>query len=131
MEYRAAYSNEKTMVILKITGELNPSLIAEPLMAAARLLMKNNCSMLLSDLRDTFSTSTIVQTYHLPDIFKQIGFQHHLCQALVVRKLYKTMRFAETVCMNRSWKMRAFTDPEDAQDWLLRAKKDRSAHMSE
>jgi len=119
MDYNVTYCNEKDFVSLTVTGELNPIIIKIPLKKAAGLLLENRCSRLLSDLRGTFSNSTIVQTYHLPDVFEEVGFQRHLSQAIIVSVLYDKIAFAETVCTNRSWKFKVFTDPAFAKNWLF------------
>ena len=89
------------------------------------MLVKKDCYRLFSDLRETFSTSTIAQTYYLPDIFKKVGFHHHLRQALIVNRIYDKIMFAETVCSNRAWKVKIFTDPDAAQNWLMTFNKGR------
>ena len=85
-------------------------------------MSKNKIKKILIDHRNISSvTGTIIEIYHRPKEFKEIGVIRDIKVAEVVRPEHKEFfNFLETVCVNRGYLFSIFEDRKSALEWLLK-----------
>ena len=85
------------------------------------VLQKPDNSIDDSELEDVGS---VVDLYDLPTLYEEQGLERGSKGAVVLpaanAKVAEDARFHETVCLNRGWQVKVFTDCQEAIDWLTK-----------
>jgi hypothetical protein len=75
----------------------------------------------LVDLRTLDNVASLVDLYQLPDSYPVMNMPLNVKIALLVTPDHKdkdAIRFYETICVNRGWKVLASSDKDAALRWL-------------
>ena len=119
MKYELTYDKERNLIIGKIYGEFDSSLVTEMASDLADMIQKHFCNRLLNDLRSAKITPSALEIYTMPRNVAKSGEAIRCKRALVVSGPLKDYHFLETVSANIGQQLKIFTDPDTATDWLM------------
>ena len=126
MPFSVFYNVELKIVEGMLTGLISNELLREYSTAANELAIQNNCSLFITDYRDSEFQFSILELFTLPtrhEIFVN-GLENQLKtlkRAILVSadKDWKNASFFETVAVNRGQNVKVFTNKTQAIKWLL------------
>jgi hypothetical protein len=118
MNYELKYDNERGLIVGRIQGKFDSSLVSRMAADLADLVHKHGCTRILNDLRRADITPSTVDIYLMPKVVHQANVPRICKRALVVRGPLENYLFLETVSVNVGQAVRIFTDPKDAIEWL-------------
>lgn len=119
MSFTVAYDEETHFVLVTVHGNFHLSVLEPVAEKVCRCLSKNNCSHVLTDLRDAELTDPPAYTYNMPATALKTGIPRRTRRALVVEKITEDFEFLETVFQNKGNIVRLFNDMDEAKEWLL------------
>lgn len=101
-----------------VEGDFDSSTMNSMATDLAILSSEYRCTRLLMDLRNARMKLSMIDIYYVPKILLDIGVPLEFKRALVVSNLDEKYHFLELVSLNRAQRIRIFTDPESAINWL-------------
>lgn len=114
------FLKEHRITVVKISGHYNFAQ-GEALLSEASLKIKATDSRgSLWDFRDAEVTGRLVTLYERPELYQKIGLLRSVKKAVLLNELNEEWNFLETVCFNRGWNVRLFTDYLHSIDWLVK-----------
>jgi hypothetical protein len=120
MPFQVTYDSEIDCVITAITGDMDKSVISDFFTEVGRIAAENNCTRVLSDLREGKITALLTDIYEMAKAIENKGIVKSLKRAIVISKDHDDYAFWETVCHNQGHqRVRVFQDYEQAKDWVL------------
>ena len=118
MKYEISYSEEKKLVMGKVDGYFDLSLVSEMAGKMAKLNQEKDCGRILTDLRDAEITSSTMEICRMPKAMSDAGLPRMCMIALLIREVKPDYRFLETVSMNHGQQVELFNDMGAAMAWL-------------
>lgn len=118
MKYEIIYSEEKKLVMGKVDGYFDLSLVSEMAGKMAKLNQEKDCGKILTDLRDAEITNSTMEICRMPKAMSDAGLPRMCMIALLIREVKPDYRFLETVSMNHGQQVELFNDMGAAMAWL-------------
>ena len=118
MKYEISYSEEKKVVIGKVDGYFDLSVVSEIAGQLVKLNRQTNCDKILTDLRDAEITSSTMEICRMPKAMSDAGLPRMCMIALLIKEIKPDYRFLETVSMNHGQQVELFNDMGAAIAWL-------------
>lgn len=112
------YLEEKDIVVIRTSGSYELEAEIETLKKVISKLNEHNCNRCIFDHRATSVIARTMGSYNRPELYWDLGLKHSVKMAIVLRELNNDLRFYETVCVNRGWRVKIFNDYDAAVDWL-------------
>src|SRR5919108_1787036 len=124
MTHTVIYNPELHIVESKLQGNMTLGEVDEIITKTAKIAKENDCRFILNDFREVSRKLPLWQIYELPDrirtIFTSFGTKVWLYKrANIVANDWDEYIFHENVMVNRGQKEKAFTDMDEAKQWLM------------
>lgn len=120
MSREFTYLEEHDTVLVRTSGRYQLERETATLENALSLLQENNSLRCLFDHRATEVVAPTIGSYNRPELYASLGFTRKVRMAHLFTALTDDLKFYETVCVNRGWDVKVFTDYSAALDWLKR-----------
>ena len=120
MPFTAHFDEEKTCIMVAVTGELNLPLLQEMASSISKMITKHGCKRILNDLREAFPAEGAFEIYKMPVRAVSAGINLNCKRGLIVGNKTAEFQFLETVFLNQGHQVKMFTTAEEALEWLLR-----------
>lgn len=88
------------------------------------LSSKHGTEKCFLDMRLLENKADYSDIMEFPDLYRKLNAPANLTMGLLIvpgQKDQTIIGFYETVCMNRGWNTRTFSDPDQLLDWLLQS----------
>lgn len=118
MGYELAYDQERDLMVGRVWGNIDETLVKEMAGDLAKLVASSGCHRLLNDLRNARIAHSALEIFGMPRIVDEEGVPVGCRRALVVPAPSEDFRFLETVSVNVYQRVRIFTDMQRAIAWL-------------
>jgi len=122
MPWSVEYDSELGTVSCRYVGRVTDDDFRQATLKAFELAKANSTNRFLIDDSKWEGGASIVGLYDLPKLFTELGFERESRGALILPSSgtlqAEDARFFETVCINRGWQVKLFTDRQEALDWL-------------
>lgn len=123
MPFEIAFDDERSIVEVCITGELNIATSREIVEATFRFAKAQNSVRILTDMHGARVNMTTADMFNLPTVTAEIAASvglniHSLKRAFLASEGMENPRFAENVKVNRYHQVRYFDDSHAARTWL-------------
>ena len=116
------YNPELGIVQLKYVGRVTGDEFKETTFEAQDLAKKNNTNLFLIDDSELEDAGLLHDLYNLPALYEELGVDRVSKVALLLPRLSaaaaEDARFYETICVNRGWLVKVFTERQEAINWL-------------
>lgn len=102
-------------------GRVDSSQVRAASASAIKLSIERKADRFLVDVREVESELSTIEIHDVPTLFAIEGLSAPSRGAYIIPEsgeIREDLRFFETVCRNRGWDVRLFTDPEEAVAWL-------------
>ena len=122
MTLSVRYNTERNFVESKVTGVVSAEELGQETEQAIAMGLANDCFFFLSDFSEAEANFSTFDVYELPALQDERGLDRCAQIALIAPRSESGRELAdfyETVCFNRSWSARVFTDREAALEWLI------------
>jgi hypothetical protein len=119
MDYAVEYLPEKGYAKARIAGEPLARDARECVVGLFELAAAHDCKKVLVDGSQVTADSGICDIHAFCSRLEQFGCDRRMSVAVVSQGRPDTDQFIETVARNRGFGLRVFSDPEDAEAWLL------------
>jgi hypothetical protein len=120
MTFSVHYEPQKDIIESQVIGKLDLEVLTALASEVCRLLLKHDCKLFFNDLRNARHNLSTIEIYLVPEILKEIGLPLSGKRALLVSTDLDDYAFFETTSVNRGHRVKVFTDPDLAIDWLRR-----------
>lgn len=125
MPRSVSYDAEAGLVLIRIEGRVDMSVIRAALPQVLRVAAEHDCFRVLSDLREADLMISTVELYDLPqtiaDAMSKAGVKvQKYRRAIVIARNLEDFAFFETVARNRGHVLRTFHDVDAAKNWLIK-----------
>jgi len=121
MSYTIEYLESEGIGLITNTGPFTHEDFMKQAREALEVSQLKKCNKFLVDCTSMIIQSQTIDIYATSAFYDEIGAPKENKIALVVPAGTKTeadLRFYETVCINRGWKVRMFADRESAMQWF-------------
>ena len=122
MPWNVEYDSELGIVSGSYVGRVTDEDFKEATIKAIDLAKVNNTNRFLIDDSQYEGGATVLGLYELHDLYDQLKTDRKSKGALVlpssVSNAKEDARFYETVCQNRGWNVKVFSEREAAINWL-------------
>jgi hypothetical protein len=120
MPFHVTYDSEIDCVVTTVAGDMDKNLVADFFAEVGKIAVANNCSRILSDLRDAKIVAPTTDIYEMAKSIEEKGILTSLKRAIVISKDHEDYTFWETVCYNQGHRrVKIFQNYEQARDWVL------------
>lgn len=123
MSWQMRYVAEHHLIAMEFADQLSPSELVESVSAGIRLSKQHGTLRYLCDASRLTGGHSVFDLYALAEQLHALGVPLGTREAVIVPRQPGTSidaAFWETVCRNRGFEVRSFTDPDSALRWLLR-----------
>ena len=122
MSWNVEYNSELGIVEGRYIGHVTDEDFKQATVKAVNLSKANQAHLFLIDDSEWKGGTTIFGLYDLANTFEELGFDRDSRAALILPAAgtpeVEHARFFETACVNRGWKVKLFTDYQEAMGWL-------------
>lgn len=122
MPWTVEYNAEYDIIQCTYVGRITDDDFKKATIRSRDLAKTNNTSRFLIDDSEWEGGASTLGLHGLPALFEELGFERTSRGALILPPLgtaeAEDAHFFETVCYNRGWQVKVFTDRQDAIDWL-------------
>lgn len=121
MVWEILHDNSLDMVEVVLAGANTGEELREATVAGIARIRKTRATRALINTVKLVESPPIAELIDLPSQYDDEGLSHDTRIALVISErpeLHDVAEFFETVCVNRGWAVRRFTDREQAIRWL-------------
>lgn len=121
MAWEVLHDKSLDMVEVLLAGANSGEELREATVAGIARIRKTRATRGLINAAKQVETPPIAELIDLPSQYDEEGLSHDTRIAYVVPErpeLYDVAEFFETVCVNRGWPVRRFSDREQAIRWL-------------
>jgi len=122
MSRHIEYLADKDIVLVRTKGRYILESETETLTAAAEKLREHKCGKCVFDHRETDVIVGTMGAYERPEVYRTLGFDSTVYMAHVFKEITDNLKFYETVCVNRGWRVEIFDDYDAALNWLSKKK---------
>jgi len=122
MPWNLEFDSELNFIITVYSGDVTKQDIEESTKASLSKVHKDRPALFLTEFEDVVLRLTTLDIYSVFEQWIPLGATRENRSALVVSEsssIFEDVKFHETVCRNRSWKVRVFRDREEAMNWLF------------
>ena len=124
MPYEVEYNSELGIVEFTFTGSVTGEEFGRATIEGIDLAKAKDTKLFLIDDSDLQDAGSVIDLYNLPRLYEKLGLERGSRGAVVLptasSKAAEDARFHETVCLNRGWQVKVFTDRQEAIDWLTK-----------
>ena len=121
MPYKIDYLEDEKIITIKNTGEITFADFLEQTRKALELARTKNARLFLSDNILLENKAKLSEIFKLPKIYDEIGASRRNKLAVLITKrasMAKDAQFFETICLNRGWNVKVYTNYNEAIVWL-------------
>jgi len=122
MPWHASIHPELPVIETFYSGVITQSELTEAVMENISLVNEHGIFRLLGDCTALEGGHSIFDLYYLVDTVISAGIPGNLKEAVILPSLQASaekVKFWETACLNRGFKVRLFQDRASALDWLM------------
>jgi hypothetical protein len=120
LPYEVTYDSERDCIVARIDGRLEIPVAREFLAELARVISTSGCGRILDDLRGAEMTISMEALYFGPRLIPEAGIPSASKSAILVAEQdWSDYSFLETVARNLGQTVRVFTNPDEANRWLM------------
>jgi len=122
MGWNINFSEENKLVEIKYFGIVTKKDLEEAFSGAVELWKEHNTFLILSDCREMEGGHTLSDLFGLIGELQNVDVLRNMKEAVILSKdddSAGNVEFWETACMNRGFKVRIFSEEEEARKWLL------------
>jgi hypothetical protein len=118
MRYTFQYNQEEDFLEVRATGKMDDKAFPEVVETYWSILKEHGCHRSLIDYRNFVFTKSTLEIYIRPETVVEVGGTNLVKMAVIVESINKEYYFLETVYLNRGFRIKMFTDSEEAIRWL-------------
>ena len=118
MDLEIKYSEEKKMIMGRMSGDLDLTVIKKMAGEVEKIVEARNCLKFLNDCRESVVPESIIDIFEIPKLVSEAGLRGNCKCAIVVKDIRDQWEFLETISNNRGQQIRIFTDYEEGDAWL-------------
>jgi hypothetical protein len=118
MDFEIKYSEEKKMILGKLSGDLDLGAIKKMAGEVEKIVEARDCLKFLNDCRESVVPKSIIDIFEVPRLVAEAGLRGNCKCAIVVKDIRDQWEFLETISNNRGQQIRIFTDFDEADAWL-------------
>ena len=123
MSYKISYDPESKIVCCQHAGRITKDGLRTRSIKTIELAKANSANLYLIDVVDLEGGVSTVGLYDLPAVYEKAGVDRRVvCAAILYnakdKALANDVHFYETVCINNGWKVKMFSDRQEAIRWL-------------
>lgn len=122
MPYTMEYLVEEGITLITNIGVLTYEDFMKQAREALDISRLKKCNMILVDCTSMITQAQVTEMFDTSAFYEAIGAPRENKIALVApptgTKTEEDLRFYETVCINRGWRVKMFADKESAIKWL-------------
>lgn len=118
MDRRIEYLEDQDIVQVTTKGVYELGSELETVKATVDKLKEHNCNKCLFDHRKTEVIVRTMEAYDRPQVYRTLGLDGTESLAHVFSEVTDDLKFYETVCTNRGWRVQTFDDYGAAINWL-------------
>jgi len=120
MHYIVDHLPEYHIILITTGGKITAGNLNQLVLDAKAAADRDNCKLLLLDHRQAQVHLDILEISNRPDELDRLGFPRSCKIAAVYREQhFELFRLFETVCVNRGFQVKIFTEFVAARNWLL------------
>lgn len=116
------YNPGLRIVQVKYVGRVTGDEFRKTTIEVLDLAKANNTNLFLIDDSELENVASIFDLYELPKLYRELGADGDSKAALIMPSVdtaaAEDVRFYETVCLNRGWQVKAFSERQEAINWL-------------
>ncbi len=117
------FNSKLGIVEIRYTGRVTAEEFKKTTILGFELAKTNDTNLFLIDDSELESAGALVGLYDLPKLYEELGLERLSKGAVVMpaasSRVAEAAQFHETVCRNRGWQVKVFTDRQEAIDWLM------------
>jgi hypothetical protein len=118
MTFNVYYYKEHDCVVGVFKGKFDQDTANTFLREVLKIASEHGCKRFFSDMREAELALSTVEWFGLLELLDTIGFDRSWKRAIVVARDLETYRFFEVAALNRGYRIKIFTDLNDAKNWL-------------
>ncbi|MBN1779788.1 STAS/SEC14 domain-containing protein [bacterium] len=121
MAYDITFIAEHGIVNIKNSGNLSVDEIVCQTGEVVTLAKEKKSLAILTEFTAVIMNVSLIDVFKLTELYEQVGMDHHSKIAVLVSAAdlnMEELQFYETVCFNRAWNIRIFTERDEAIEWL-------------
>ncbi|MHC4117100.1 MAG: hypothetical protein ACYSWO_06300 [Planctomycetota bacterium] len=121
MTWKVEFNDEFGFIETVYTGKLTKQNKQDSTAQALALARGDGPHLFLADIQDAELELSLFDLYDIPGEWDVAGATRRNKLAVVAReggRLWQDLKFFETVCRNRGWKVGIFSGRQDAIGWL-------------
>jgi hypothetical protein len=119
MECNFEYDQESDCLIARCQGDITIRFLRDYKAEVLRKAQKHDCMCVLNDFRNMELEMTIGEIYEWQNIVMIEGLDRKWRRAIVAKEQYMDdIKFYETASENRGYRVKVFTEFDDAINWL-------------
>ena len=118
MDFEFKYSEEKKMILGRVSGELELPVLTKMTLELKKLSEAHNCMKCLSDMRESPVPESIIDIFDVPKAVSKAGDMGNFKYAMIVKEVRDQWEFLETISVDRGQRVKIFTDFDEACAWL-------------
>jgi hypothetical protein len=112
---------DPNIVELVYADIVTPAELTAALLAAANLSRQHRTNLFFADCTDMVGGHSVTDLYFLISAYESAGLNYGLKEALLLPMMQspaEEVKFYEIACHNRGYKVKIFTEKQDALNWL-------------
>jgi len=117
-EWTIEHLSGENILLLKSRGQMDVPSANAMVKDIAEAAVEYQCFSHLIDHRETTFAFSLSDYYDRPSVNEKLGISRRFRTAMVFSQLTKDTKFMETVFINRGYKLRHFSDIDEAKAWL-------------
>jgi hypothetical protein len=118
MPFDVRYDPEHDCIISRYSGDLDMKSFREYAAEMAKTASKHDCKCLINDMREAEIKWSTVDLYNLPNLLDSEGITRSWKRAILFTEISENARFFETAARNKGYRVKIFTDRDEAMGWL-------------
>jgi len=123
MPWTVDYNAEFNIIESASVGRVTDDEFIKGAIRSRELSRDKNTKLFLIDASKWKGGASVVGLYDRPALYEELGFERDSKGALILppsgSKEAEDAKFYETVCANRAWQVRVFSDRQKAINWLI------------
>jgi hypothetical protein len=122
MKCKTAYDSDDAFVRVTYSGPCHLEDYIHGAKAATAFFKRHRTERCLLDLRNVENKASLDTLYELPDAYRQMSIPLKTRLGILASSKeseQESIRFYETICVNRGWTVKVFYQEGDAIDWLM------------
>lgn len=121
MAWKIVHHEKLGIIETIIEGRLSKEDMVEAAKATINEGIKQNVSSFLSNVSNLHESGNLLDLYEVVKLYKTLGVQPNWRKAVLIpnkSQIVEKMKFYESVSQTRGFKIKVFSDYNEATDWL-------------